>query len=298
MTIQSDMALMAAGSYSDIRQNLDNKAPVPSGWTELTTYAINGSGGNAGLFGSGLSAKVFKSTTGEIVISFAGTEFAASLGAVADFTSANLPLVAGLPGMQIAIAADLYQRVKADVTLSDNITFTGHSLGGGLASVMAVWFDRPAYVFAPAPFELAATRTDVLSALGVVRSAMRGSPGGIDPALDTYDPATQFAAREANVQAWAVKGEVLESTLGVFNWIEASNVKLFNAGVSDLGMLPKHSIDLHVAGLLSTTFNEWAAKLPTALPIIFDGKLYGANPLSGDRDFLIKLLRNKHWKML
>lgn len=33
-----------------------------------------------------------------------------------------------------------------------DISFTGHSLGGGLASLMSVWFDRPSIVFAPAPF--------------------------------------------------------------------------------------------------------------------------------------------------
>src|SRR4051812_42538721 len=36
------------------------------------------------------------------------------------------------------------------------IQLTGHSLGGGLAEVMAEFFNLPAYVFAPAPFGLAA----------------------------------------------------------------------------------------------------------------------------------------------
>ena len=38
-------------------------------------------------------------------------------------------------------------------------------------------------------------------------------------------------------------------------------------------MLDKHSIDLHAAASLSSGFNEWAAKLPTALPRIFENRL-------------------------
>jgi len=81
--------------------------------------------------------------------------------------------------------------------------------------------------------------------------------------------------------------------LVAFNWIEGSSTKLFDAAATQLGPLTKHSIDLHAAGLLSATFNEWAVRLPTALPRIFDGDLFGANPLGGDRDFLIKLVRNE-----
>jgi hypothetical protein len=294
MTTQSDMALLAADAYRDIRNLQDNQAPISTGWTELTEYAISGSGGATGITGSGFSARVYRDdSTGKVVISYAGTEFAAGFGALADFTSGNIPMALGQPGMQAALAADLYQRVKANPALSDDITFTGHSLGGGLASVMAVWFDRPAYVFAPAPFELSATRADFASTLSEVRSILRSSPGGIDPAFDSYQPDRDFAAREAKVRAWAVKGEVLESALGFLNWVEASSIKLFDAGVTELGMLPKHSIDLHAAGLLSSTFNEWAAKLPTALPLMFDSGFYGANPLSLRQDFLIKLVRNE-----
>jgi hypothetical protein len=75
MTVQSDMALLAAASYADTRNLRDNRSPIPSGWTELEQYAMSGSGNNASPVTAGFSAKVFKNTTtGEIVISFAGTE--------------------------------------------------------------------------------------------------------------------------------------------------------------------------------------------------------------------------------
>ena len=184
MTIQSDMALLAAGAYWDIRSDLtdpisgadqSNRAPLPPGWRVLTDYDTSNTGGWA-LFSSGFSARVYQNiSTNEIVISFSGTEFGASPlkrpGFYNDFISGNIPLALGIYGEQAYQAALLYQRVKADPALSDNISFTGHSLGGGLASVMAVWFDRPAYVFAPAPFEKSAYSTQPTGVLAQYLSA-------------------------------------------------------------------------------------------------------------------------------
>lgn len=83
MTIQSDMALMAAGSYWDVRQGVlnidtgkdtDNRAPVPEGWKVLTAYDASNTGGLV-FFRNGFSARVYQNTsTDEIVISYAGTE--------------------------------------------------------------------------------------------------------------------------------------------------------------------------------------------------------------------------------
>lgn len=69
MTIQSDMALMAAGSYWDVRngeidpqtgKDTDNDAPIPPGWKVLTQYNMSASGGGAGVINSsGFSARVY-----------------------------------------------------------------------------------------------------------------------------------------------------------------------------------------------------------------------------------------------
>ena len=158
MTIQSDMALLAAGSYWDIRGTdltpvtESNRSPLPEGWTVLTQFDKSDSGANAL---SGFSARVYQNTsTGEIAISYAGTEFGNTSfkGTGADFLNGNMPLALGNYATQAYRAAALYQEVTA-AQLGTNISFTGHSLGGGLASMMAVWFNRPAYVFAPAPFQ-------------------------------------------------------------------------------------------------------------------------------------------------
>ena len=95
MTQTHDYALLAAASYADIRLLPDNQAPIPPGWTELTQYAISKSGGNGSFLSSGLSARVYQGPGGKIVISLAGTEFAASAGAAADFLSGNIPLAFG-----------------------------------------------------------------------------------------------------------------------------------------------------------------------------------------------------------
>lgn len=69
MTIQSDMALMAAGSYWDVRKDgigFDNDAPTPAGWKVLTQCDKRDSGPNAV---TGFSARVDQN------INSSGTKF-------------------------------------------------------------------------------------------------------------------------------------------------------------------------------------------------------------------------------
>lgn len=91
MTEPSTNALLAAGSYDDLRQLKKIQSFIPPGWIELMQYAVSGSGPNASYTGSGFSAKVCKNTaSGEIVISHAGTEFQPlSAGMNMDLLEAN-----------------------------------------------------------------------------------------------------------------------------------------------------------------------------------------------------------------
>jgi RTX calcium-binding nonapeptide repeat (4 copies)/Lipase (class 3) len=312
MTIPSDYALLATSAYDDTRPRPLNHAPIPSGWEELKQYAVAGSGPNAVSDGAGFSVKVFKHTSGEIVISYAGTQFGGlGDGKRYDWTAGNLPAALGLPTAQARLAAQKYLEVrKAE---GDNITFTGHSLGGGLAALMGVYFNKTANVFAPAQFSLAATRRafdstirDVKSSLEAAIATNPAKYGGIPQAFLDYAPArfdftapSQYDARKANVHSWAVKGEVLEfgtpEALFIENFVNRTH--LLDAGLPELGplgFLTKHSIDLHAAALLSPTFNEWGAKLTTALSVVFNKDLYAADLLGdGAQDFLVKLLRNE-----
>jgi Ca2+-binding RTX toxin-like protein len=308
LTREAELALLAAGSYWDIRQGVfnqetgkdtDNRAPIPQGWKLLPEF-ISHSGSNATLLGNGFSARAyFNNNTGEIVISYAGTEFGATLpGMLTDFLSGNIPLAFGHYNEQAYLAAKFYQDIKAQY--GSNITFTGHSLGGGLASVMGVWFNRPAYGYAPAPFQASAdtnqiTNNTLAYLLDTVMGSVRARLGAtIDPAFRDYDPATQFTTREANVQAWAVDGELLRKTLFVFNWIEgAPPTLLFNNPTNSLNFVKKHSIDLHAAALISNNFQIQASKIPNALELIFNDKLYGYEITKGEQNFLVKLLRNE-----
>lgn len=108
MTRAAEMALLAAGSYWDIRRNIDsdkeekienNQAPIPEGWRVLSGEESH-SGENVKWFGSGFSARAYRKGN-EIVISYAGTEtddkgfFGFNHGSAQDFFRANFQLAVG-----------------------------------------------------------------------------------------------------------------------------------------------------------------------------------------------------------
>ncbi|MBE0547701.1 MAG: hypothetical protein IH627_08610, partial [Rubrivivax sp.] len=84
----------------------------------------------------------------DVVIAYAGTDSAKDWGqdiAAYSGTASQVTSAALLYGKAVKIAALLH-------IAEPNFIFTGHSLGGGLASVMSVLFDKPAMVFDSAPF--------------------------------------------------------------------------------------------------------------------------------------------------
>jgi hypothetical protein len=102
MSIDSDYALLAAASYDDIRRLPSNRASLPQSWVELTQFEVSGSGAQASLLTSGLSAKVFQNTaTGAVVISCAGTEFNLSTGLLGLTATDGAPQFTPLSSTQI-----------------------------------------------------------------------------------------------------------------------------------------------------------------------------------------------------
>ena len=309
MTVRiEDHALLAAGSYGDVRSgrydadnqdDTSNDAPLPAGWTELLAFRVDGSsGGISSLLTSGFSARVYRNAgTGEVVISYGGTKGEISWGMVADYVSGNMPLAMGNAAQQAALAAELYQKVKA-LHGGDTISFTGHSLGGGLASLMAVYFDRQAHVFAPAPFQASADATQqglqqlVFGALSATKRYLSLRMGTVDAALASYDPTRDFAERETNVTSWTVKGEVLEANLGMFNWIEGATNPLFASPGITLSAFDRHLIDLHAAGVLVPDLQVNAGTVPNALSMMLAGDLHGGSVLGNTQVFIADLLRN------
>lgn len=131
-------ALLSSHVYRDLRPNEDNVLPLPQGWSNFAPYKPSGVDGfSAGAYSNG----------SEIVISYAGTNFNDLPG---DWVT-NLQAGSGVvPAPQIFSAALYYIQVKSANLTGLPIRFTGHSLGGGLASLMAVFFNKEAAIFATA----------------------------------------------------------------------------------------------------------------------------------------------------
>jgi len=149
-----DRALMAGAAYLSTRPEI-NRFPVPQGWTErIENRASNEN--------SGFEARAFQKGN-EIVISFAGTNPNESL--LGPDHTADYLLATGVGSVQLEQAAEYYLQVKA-ASPTATITFTGHSLGGGLAALMGVFFGKQAVTFDQAPFANSAERSVLGHSLG------------------------------------------------------------------------------------------------------------------------------------
>lgn len=154
MTILTlDYALMAGAAYYSTRHP-DNRVPFPAndGWLPLDEAAHLDHRVDAP---SGFEAVAFiNQATHEIVIGYAGTNGIKDI--TGDWFQGNMANAAGLPSTQTLLAAKYYQDIKKLYGTYD-ISFTGHSLGGGLAALMGVFFNKKAVTFDAAPFRAAAS---------------------------------------------------------------------------------------------------------------------------------------------
>jgi len=101
---------------------------------------------------SGFEASAFE-YEGKIIIAYAGTNTDQWPDLAAD-----LALGFGVGHSQLLQAAEFYFSIKNDPAFAGReIVFAGHSLGGGLAAAMGVFFNKRAVTFDPAPFRLTAT---------------------------------------------------------------------------------------------------------------------------------------------
>src|SRR5574343_569146 len=139
MTTAIEYALMAGASYYDTRAEI-NRFVLPQNWSVYSRFPADAS--------SGFEAATYKNGT-DFVISFAGTTD------LSDWVHGNTLALGMLPD-QLRQAADYYLQIKSSAPANATISFTGHSLGGGLASLMAVMFGQSAFTFDQAPFRSAA----------------------------------------------------------------------------------------------------------------------------------------------
>lgn len=144
MVTRLEYALMSGRAYQSTRSEL-NLFPTLNGygWLEplekrerdrVTCF-------EAGYFQRG----------NEIVVSFAGTNPNDGFLPPGPGNTANIGLATGFGSVQLLQAAEYYLQIKA-VNPNAIISFTGHSLGGGLAALMGVFFGKQAVTFDQAPF--------------------------------------------------------------------------------------------------------------------------------------------------
>lgn len=309
MTTTIDYALMAGASYISNRREV-NQFPAPDDWLELVDERK--------IEPSGFEATYFTNGT-EIVISFAGT--GAGWG---DWINGNTPLAIGVLGTQLKEAADYYLQIKA-ANPNATITLTGHSLGGGLAALIAVMFDETAVTFDQAPFNQSAlffsettpvtgevTTTSVALALRqyladhVSASQLTKLDAYITANTNNSSPITAdtVAGRADNVTNINVVGEIL-SDLPLFNRIGTeANIGNSHADVSAINL---HSQALLTAMLQSGdtgnstasdhTLGQVSFKLPDLLRMIFDASLYYNDPNNLDanapENFLERIVKHQ-----
>jgi RTX calcium-binding nonapeptide repeat (4 copies)/Lipase (class 3) len=243
----------------------------------------------------GFAYGVFRNTvTNEVVISYRGTDGKAGMMGADGIN--NVGLTAGQLTAQAIQAAKIFVKVQelyGSDAAGSNISFTGHSLGGGLAGVMAVWFDRPAIVFDPAPFQLTAllpgTVNDLINLLGA-RSPL---------ALRTYqtDIISNFAVREMAVSNHTTVGEFL-SALGLTSNATAvygtNTTYTFGNQSGAVDMFAMHSHALLTAGILSQNFREATVAVQVSLPIIMSQSFYSQETDGGpNRNFILDLIRSE-----
>jgi hypothetical protein len=126
---------------------------------------------------SGFEASAFD-YGGKIVISYAGT----NTEQLADL-AADGALALGINHPQLLQAAEFFLAIQNNPAYAGReIVFTGHSLGGGLAAAMGVFFNKHAVTFDPAPFRLAVSQVNA--------DAIKASLASAHPSWQIGDLAT------------------------------------------------------------------------------------------------------------
>ncbi len=289
MVTVAEYAALAARVYVATPKN---RIQVFPGWEELQHIPDREL--------TGFSAGVYKKGD-EIVIAYTGT----NEGKVADFTVANLPAAGPLPSAQVWEAMELYLEVK-QANPGATITFTGHSLGGGLASMMAVFFDRPATTFDSAPFQVGAVSPVALATYAAQMALYSYSDAAFDSYIESVG--NVFAQREGAVTGYWLQNEALAylraapvvATImgegpGQQNEIPIGNASLTQGSALSIAAatVKLHSMVLLASMLQSERFAAVIALHPTALELFFDIALYASDPdTSAEANFLNRLLNN------
>lgn len=306
-----DYAALSAHIYNDQRgggpQGTLNKLTLPPGWQNLENLGFAGAALNFNPFS--FTAGAYVNSAGEIVISYKGTDFLTQFEGRSWNTVADLLADVGLAttirnfniGQQL-YASSYFLAVKDWAALNgydaSKISFTGHSLGGGLASNMAVWFDRSATTFAEGPFEIGTKDPVAVTAAAAtltLQARASASQAVLEEILKLPGAYTDFAARESRVTNYASGGEFL-------GYLRAVMPTVVGAGadnVIDIGPQPisraldLHSMNLHLALLMDDRLRTLAISIPELIPALISKQLYAADPNFGKEDFVTRLVADQ-----
>ncbi|ATS86831.1 MULTISPECIES: Mbeg1-like protein [Xanthomonas] len=166
---------------------------------------------------SGFKATVFQKDDAA-VLAFAGSE-----SEFRDWLT-NLKQGIGLDTAQYRQAVSFAQECK--VHFGNNLTLTGHSLGGGLATLACAATGTPAVVFNPA-----GVHSRTFKRIGV-------------------DPEKFRAAADAGlVRAYVVKGEVLDRVQSILPIPEAVGSRIDIPAPAGVGMIGRHKMGATMRGM-------------------------------------------------
>ncbi|MCX7149367.1 MAG: hypothetical protein NTY05_08130, partial [Rhodocyclales bacterium] len=271
-----DYALLATRVYD---ASANNKTGIPVGWNELIWQRdYNQSGFSAGAYRKGSA----------LVISYTGTN------QTADWLNGNTAALGGLlPAPQIFEAMRFYLDVKAANPDATSFSFTGHSLGGGLAALMGVFFDKQAVVFDEAPFLYSAANSIVVA--GLEASLLLNGYTDLDFALYNASFGTLLPFRIGDVSHTYLEGEVLNYLRMAVPAIAGTTTQI-SMGSSTLGMMDRHAMTLLTAMLGNDTFATAVRKLPNLATYLMDPTQFGVTDrrTPGKADLLSTLLRRQY----
>ena len=284
MTTAIDYALLAGVAYRSTRDP-KNRFPIPTGWIEIPEFYRS--------LPSGFEAVTFTKGS-DIVISYAGTGGLLNVDWIANFA-----LTLGAWSDQLGEAAAYYLQVKA-LNPNATISFTGHSLGGGLASLMSVFFGGNATTFDQAPFAASATAAMRDQLVSYLEQHGYTAQQLVDMAPALMAPDFNPAVGAMNVTNINVAGEALSLMSSLRIGIQIPQIEHGDY----FGPFDLHSQSLLSAFLQSQqtaatgkALNNVTVKLTDLLKMIFDSKLYYNDPNNTDapvkENFLERLVKHE-----
>lgn len=251
--------------------------PLPAGWSELKEVT-------SGPDIQGFRVSAFVDTHGDTVLAFTGPDFIAGAFAASHDTDelvTNLALDIGLASYTDALQrathayGQLRQQARREGRDAGRIHFTGHGVGGGIASVMASWFDQPGTVFAQAPLRaVALTPGDFARALHTLEDLLDSTDGAVK-ALQGFirHPQEALAQREQlRVTHWHVRGEIYAQLRSPATAIQGTEHAM------DIGVQPPtvetaltlHTMKLHAALRYDSRLSLLCQESPDLLSLLMD----------------------------